>query len=125
MNKNHDTVGVGSVIVEGLKVYAHHGVYRQENVVGNYFEVDVRLDFDADVAMRTDSPDQTLNYAVVVDIIKDCMSRPAQLLEHVVYVIHNELTRRFPEIISGSIAVYKIQPPLSAEMKRVGYVYRW
>ena len=125
MCKDNAAVGVGTILIEGLKIYAHHGVYLQENVVGNYFEVDVRLDFNADMAMRTDNPDMTVNYAVVVDLIKKCMDRPAKLLEHVVYGIHKELMQQFREILGGSIAVYKIQPPLSAEMKRVGFVYRW
>ena len=40
-----------SIVIDGLRIMARHGVWPQETTVGNMFEVSVRLDFDAAGAM--------------------------------------------------------------------------
>ena len=118
-------MGVGTVVVEGLRIFAYHGVEPQETAVGNTFEVDVKVDFYAEPAMRSDRVDLTVSYAEIVDIVKTEMEFPSKLLEHVCLRIYQSLTHRYPQISGGSIAIYKLQPPISAELARAGFVFRW
>ena len=118
-------MNTGTVVIEGLRVYAHHGVHAQETRAGNTFEINLYLSFDPSESMRTDRLDTTINYAEVTEMIKLQMSRPAKLLEHVAHRIVLALQRLYPRIISGRIEIYKIQPPIAAEVARTGFVYSW
>ncbi len=115
----------GYIDINNLKIYAYHGVDPQENVVGNYYEVNLKLCFLCQNAMRSDRLDHTINYADVVRLIEKEMSLPSRLLENVTYRIHTSLTAVFPQIISGEISIYKLNPPISSEIEKIGFVYRW
>ncbi|MDE6134403.1 MAG: dihydroneopterin aldolase [Muribaculaceae bacterium] len=116
---------ISYIEIKGLKIYAYHGVEEQERIVGNDFEVNVTLGFMAENAMRTDRLDLTINYAEVVDLVQKEMAEPSKLLEHVTYRIYKSLNHRFPQINSGQISIYKLQPPVEAELKKTGFVYNW
>ncbi|MDE5643335.1 MAG: dihydroneopterin aldolase [Muribaculaceae bacterium] len=116
-----------SAIIEinRLKVYAYHGVDPQEAVVGNDFEVSVKLEYPCEHAMQTDKLESTLSYADVIEVVVREMRRPSKLLENVVYRIHSSLMYRFPRVISGSVTVCKIHPPLKYQMESCGFTYKW
>ena len=122
MYANHAT---SSIEVCGLKIYAYHGVLEQEALVGNTFELNLSLNYDATYAMRNDRLDQAVNYADVIELIKTVMATPSQLLENVVYRIHFELMRRYQEITGGTITIYKLNPPIPATLEKVGFTYTW
>lgn len=111
--------------IDGLRIYARHGVNAQERVAGNVFEVNVSLKTDAGTAMMNDSLGDTVNYAEIVDLIKNCMAEPSNLLENAVYRIYRAIAENYPAVSHGSISLYKLQPPISAELARVGFTYRW
>ena len=43
-----------SINIKGLEVFAHHGVYREENVLGQKFVVDVSMQVSTQEAGRSD-----------------------------------------------------------------------
>lgn len=116
-----------SVYIKGLHIVAYHGVLPQERRVGNEFVVDVRLDLsDASAAMATDALDSTVNYATVVDIIKQQMAVPSMLLEHVAARIREAICRSFPGMIcSGEVMVSKVAPPIAAQIDAVAFSTSW
>lgn len=114
-----------SVHIDSMRLFAKHGVLPQERAVGNTFEVSVRIDFDARRAMLSDSLDATINYSEVVNIIQSEMSKTSLLLENVAYRIQKALTQRFSLITGGHISIYKLQPPISAELQRIGFSLDW
>lgn len=116
---------VGTIIIDNLRVFARHGVLAQETVVGNTFDICIRLEFDATEAMQTDEVGNTLNYAEIIEVVKTEMKTSSKLLEHVTMRIYRALNSRYPQILSGEIAVYKVAPPISCEVGRVGFSYRW
>ena len=73
-----------SIVIDGLRIMARHGVWPQETTVGNMFEVSVKLDFDAAGAMMADNFGLTVSYAEVIELIKQEMSVPSKLLENAV-----------------------------------------
>lgn len=115
----------GTVEVNGLRLMAHHGVMPQERAIGNIFEVTVHLRYPMSGAMRNDDLDGTLNYAAVIDVIKQTMDTPSALLEHVAYRLHRELTGRFPKIQGGMIKIAKITPPIPVELHDVAVKIEW
>ena len=115
----------GTVTIDGLKIFAHHGVLPQETLVGNVFEVSVRLKYDASLAMTTDRLEHALDYSDVIDTIKAQMKISSKLLENVTLRIAEAIQKRFDSVVSGSVSVYKIKPPIQGEMNRVGFTYNW
>lgn len=114
-----------SIEIEGLRIFARHGVLPQESVVGNEFELNITLKFDGHQAMTMDSLAHSVNYAAVIQIVKQEMAVRSQLLENVVHRIHHRLCASFPSIRGGKIQLYKLQPPIACEVARVGFTYKW
>lgn len=118
---------MGIIAINGLKIFARHGVYEQERRVGNDFEVTLRLDVpSSDAAMDTDNLCDTINYAEAVGIIKDEMSMPSRLLEHVAGRIRCRLEQAYHgKIAGGELTVAKLTPPIPAELASVSYTTIW
>lgn len=113
------SIMTGTIEINGLKLFARHGVFKEERELGNKFEVTVHLNYPIESAMVSDDLSRTLNYAEVVDVIRDVMSVPSLLLEHVVYRLHSAITSRYPAVTGGSIRIAKLNPPIPAEMQDV------
>ncbi len=114
-----------TIEINGLRLYARHGVMEQERLVGNEFEVTVHLKASVDEALTDDDLSATINYADVVELIRQLMSQPSRLLEHVAYRIKCAITDRYPKVIAGMIRVAKLTPPIPADMDSVAVVIRW
>lgn len=116
---------LGTIIIDRLQMFGRHGVSPQEFAVGNIFEVSVRLRFEASQAMLTDRLDTTINYGEVVELIQREMDQSSKLLENLTCRIYRAIIWRYPQVVSGEIEVYKVQPPIPAQMARVGFSYSW
>lgn len=111
--------------VKGLEFYAYHGVADQERVLGNMFRVDVRLTVNLADAMKSDDIADTLNYAIVADIVKREMGVPSRLLENVAWRIRRAVTERFDCIVAGCVKVAKLTPPIPYNVEEVSVTTSW
>lgn len=108
------------VVLKGLRIFAYHGVMPQENKVGAYFTIDVRLDTDFSHAMETDELEGTISYADVYDIIRREMAIPSKLLEHVGGRIVKALRSELSNINKVYIRILKENPPMGADLTGAG-----
>lgn len=111
--------------INGLRLFARHGVFDEERISGNFFELTVHLRYPIGQAMESDSIADTLNYAEAVEIIREEMETPSRLLEHVVGRIQRALLARYPAITGGSITLTKLNPPIPADIKGVAVRIDW
>lgn len=111
--------------IDNVHLYAYHGVDPQESRVGAHYNVSLRIYFDASAAMSTDNIHATIDYSLIVEIIKAEMARPSALLEHVAFRIRQSLCSRFPSISSGRVSICKLHPPLPAKMQSISFVHCW
>lgn len=114
-----------TIEIKGLEVWARHGVMEQEREVGNMFRVDVALTADLSAAMMSDSVDDTINYALIVELVKQEMAVPSRLLENIVGRIKTAILRSFPAVTGGSVTVAKIVPPIPCVLESVSVTTRW
>ena len=84
------------IFLDRIRFFAHHGVGRQETLVGNEFVVSLRLKVDIGHAMQTDDVTDTVSYAEVYEAVKKEMEIPSKLLEHVGGRIVKRLFGDFP-----------------------------
>lgn len=114
-----------TIEINGLKLFARHGVFKEELESGNYFELNVHLRYPIEKAMESDDVDDTLNYAEAVEIIRQQMAVPSKLLEHVVGRIRKALLQRYPAISGGYISLTKLTPPIPANIRGVAVRIDW
>ena len=106
--------------MEGMKFYAFHGVLPQENLVGAYFYIDLRLKTDFTHAAQTDELKETVSYADIHAVVQEEMKTTSKLLEHVCQRIASRIFHDFNTIESIEISLFKENPPMGACAQRVG-----
>lgn len=104
------------ITLHEMRFYAYHGVFAQEQRVGNHFIVE--LSFWADIAesLHQDELEETISYADVYEIIKAEMAIPSRLLEHVVGRISERLFATFPRMQRIALTLSKCNPPFPGEV---------
>ncbi len=106
--------------LKGIRLYAYHGVDPQETAIGAYFTIDLKLKTDFTHAAQSDELSGTVSYADIFQAVKDEMQIPSQLLEHVCQRIAQRIFNDFPTIEELGIKLFKENPPMGAQAKRVG-----
>lgn len=101
------------IALTNLRFHGMHGVWEQENKVGNEFIVTVRVRIPADGSISDDNLDSTISYADIFYIVKEEMAKPRKLLETVASSIQERIEERWPIITSGSITICKSIPPIA------------
>ena len=108
------------IVIEGLRLYAYHGVMEQERKVGAYFIVDAEVTTDFSHAMQTDDLSGTISYADIFETIKREMAITSKLLEHVGGRIANAIIDRFPRVSAVRLKILKENPPMGADCRGAG-----
>lgn len=108
--------------MNNMQFHAFHGVYKQENIVGNTFLVDLKLGLDLSEACKSDLLESTINYASVFDEIKDVMGIPCKLIEHLAENICQRLKNNFKKIQTIEIKVTKVNPPIIGQLESVSII---
>lgn len=99
--------------IKGLEIFAHHGVYREETVLGQKFIVDVSMEVDTRAAGRTDDLKKSVNYGSVCSDIQDVMkNRNYKLIEAVAEEIALAILLKYEEVRGVSVTVKKPWAPV-------------
>jgi dihydroneopterin aldolase len=102
--------------------YACHGVTEQERIVGNTYQIDLKLFLDLKKAIESDKLEDTLNYADIYKIIKEEMLIPSHILEHIAGRIVCKIKQSYPGILKIKIRLAKINPPIEGEIQEAAVV---
>ncbi|NLZ94812.1 MAG: dihydroneopterin aldolase [Bacteroidales bacterium] len=100
-----------------MQFFAYHGVLEQETKVGNNYVVNICMTADLSKACETDNVEDTINYALVYDLVKHEMEQPSKLLEHVAMRIYKAIRDSFPQITTMEVRLAKLNPPINGEVK--------
>ena len=107
------------ISIEGMEFFAYHGCFREEQIIGTNFNVDLYLHVNTSTAEQTDHLSDTVNYQAVFDLVKDEMKIKSHLLEHVGRRILSRIQSEFPEVEKAKIKIRKMNPPLGG---KIGFV---
>ncbi len=105
---------IQTVALKSVKYYAYHGFYPEENVLGQYYLVDVEVKFYPGIA--NDDLSQSVNYEVLNQIILEEMKISRKLLETVVQAMMQRILKQFNYLIQVEIGLHKLQPPMPGEV---------
>jgi dihydroneopterin aldolase len=117
INLTKNTMGL--IRIEDMEFYAFHGHYREEQIVGNHFLVDVTIEADTDKAGKSDELRDTLNYQTAYLLVKKEMETTSNLLEHIATRILDALYRELPGINKATVKVSKLNPVMGGRIGRV------
>lgn len=110
---------MGQIQLENMEFYAYHGCYKEEQVVGNHFKVDLTLYTNCTKPMQSDNIKDALNYLKVFEQVKAEMEIKSHLLEHLAGRILNRLYREFSQIEKATVKVRKMNPSLGGQLESV------
>ena len=108
------------IIIENLKVFAHHGVYREENERGQNFYINAVLETDTRKAGILDELDLSTNYGEVCTFLNGFMNEHTyKLIETVAECAAEALLLRFPLIRSVTLEIRKPEAPIPLSFESV------
>lgn len=99
-----------TIQLEKYRIFAHHGIHKQERAAGAEFEVDVQVRYTGEGMVS--SLDQTLDYTQVIEIVRQEMVIATPLLETVAMRMAEAIQLRFPRSAEINITIRKIHPPI-------------
>jgi len=110
---------MGFIEIEGMEFYAYHGHYEEEQIVGNRFLVDLKIETDCRKAAESDKIEDAVNYQTAYKIIKAEMQKKSNLLENIAGRIVEALYENLDNMKSVSIKLSKMNPPMGGKIKKV------
>ena len=106
--------------IKRLAVFAHHGVYAEENKLGQQFVISAALFLDCREAGKTDDLSKSLNYAVVSHCIKSFVEgHTFQLIETVAERLAEKLLRSYPPLRAVRVEIEKPWAPIGLPLECV------
>lgn len=103
-----------TVSLHHIRIHGKHGLYPEEAILGNWFEVDV----DIRAAVAADAEWPFIDYTEVNKTVHEVFVKPTRLLETLVRTIHAALKLLAPDGAVVTVAIRKMHPPMPGD---VGY----
>jgi dihydroneopterin aldolase len=113
---------MGKVLLEGMEFFAYHGHYKEEQIIGTKFIVDLEMVFETVHSEYSDHLNDTINYQEVYLVVKKEMEIKAHLLENVARRILDAVMQSFPQVKSLQVKIAKVNPPLGGKIKQVSCI---
>jgi 7,8-dihydroneopterin aldolase/epimerase/oxygenase len=107
-----------SIHLHNLQFFAHHGLYDEEKILGNTFEINVDVELHKNE--RVEKLNETINYVQIYQIIKKRMKLASPLLETVAYDLVDEIKELSTQTKSIYISIKKLNPPIENFIGSVG-----
>jgi 7,8-dihydroneopterin aldolase/epimerase/oxygenase len=111
-----------TIRLHNLQFFSFHGLYEEEKVLGNNFEVNAAVTVNATETVTT--LDQTVDYVKIYHIIKQQMDIPTALLETVAQDLALKIYNTDNRITSVDITIKKIHPPIANFQGSVAVSYK-
>jgi dihydroneopterin aldolase len=104
---------VDIIEISNLRCYGYVGYFPEEKVLGQWFEVNARIAYDLARAGQTDQLTDTLNYAEVIELIKEKIAKSQfALIERLAQVIAQDILE-IPLVTEVKLKLTKLSPPIA------------
>lgn len=108
------------IYVNMMEFYGYHGVFPEENRLGQRFIVDLSVSIDLKKAGESDELKFSVNYGELYQVCKEVVEgKPYKLLEAVAEEITASVIRAFPLVLDVTVKVIKPDPPIPGHYKSV------
>jgi dihydroneopterin aldolase len=108
------------MILSRMEFYGYHGVFPEENKLGQRYYVDAELMLSLEKAGETDHIEDTVNYAEAFFLIQSIVEgRTFKLIEALAACIASELLHTYTSINEVTVRVVKPHPPFNVHFEGV------
>ncbi|MFD1957194.1 dihydroneopterin aldolase [Paenibacillus thailandensis] len=108
------------MILTGMQFYGYHGVFPEENRLGQRFRVDLELLLDLSGASATDELEYTVNYAELHGLVKTIVEgAPFKLIEALAGDIATKVLGAYTMVNEVTVRVTKPNPPFDVHFDGV------
>lgn len=112
------------ITLKGLRAFGYHGVLEHERREGQEFIVDVAVETDFSLAAKSDDLSETLNYALIADLVFAQITGPAfNLIESLADSIAQKVLQ-MSNVISVQVTVHKPYAPIEVQFNDVSVTRR-
>ena len=113
------------ISIDNLEVFAYHGMYKEEETLGQKFLVSAKLYFDATAAGASDDLTKSVNYAKVCKGIDEWMkTNRCKLIATVAQRLANKLLRENKIVRETEVTVRKPWAPIGLPVECVSITVR-
>jgi dihydroneopterin aldolase len=96
-----------------MEFYGYHGVFPEENKLGQRFVVDLSVSVDLKRAGETDQLEHSVNYGELFAVCQEIVEgQPVKLVETVAEKIASGILMNFPLVSEVTVKVIKPDPPI-------------
>ncbi len=108
-----------SIHLHNIIIFAHHGIYEEEKLLGNEFELNITIKHSPQ-RLPVKHLEDTVDYIAVYELVKKRMAVPTSLLETLATEIAQQILAQFSLAETVFISIRKLYPPVSQLNGSVG-----
>ncbi|MBB5754207.1 dihydroneopterin aldolase [Prosthecomicrobium pneumaticum] len=102
------------ILISDLRFFAFHGVYPEEETLGQRFRVDLVLEIDLADAAGSDAVDDTVSYAEIIKLAERITTgRRFRLIEALAGAIAQEILDGYERVARVTVRVTKPEAPVA------------
>jgi dihydroneopterin aldolase len=101
------------IVLRRMEFYGYHGVFSEEQALGQRFYIDLELLMDLKTAGSSDNLEHTINYAEIANMVKNIVEgRKFKLVEALAESIASTLLETYTKVNELRVKVIKPHPPV-------------
>lgn len=113
------TIFMGTIRLKNIKIYAFHGCLLEEGQIGSDYVVNLSVKANLTKASHTDELNDTVNYVLLQQIVREEMALRSKLLEHVAKRIMEAVLLKVAMVNEVAVTVAKRNPPIGGDVAEV------
>ena len=109
------------LFINNLEIFANHGLFEEENKLGQKFIFDIECELNYKKALFSDEMTDSISYADIADVVvKTATTNTYNLLERLVGEILKNIFNEFTQIEKIKLTVNKPTAPISYHFEKCG-----
>ena len=113
---------MGTIRLEDMEFYAFHGHYKEEQIVGNKFLIDIEIETDMEVPGRSDRLDDAVDYQIACRVVREEMEKKSKLLENIARRILDAIYLNINNVNKATVKIKKMNPPVGYRVGSVSVI---
>jgi dihydroneopterin aldolase len=113
---------MGIIRIEDMEFYAFHGHFKEEQIVGNKFLIDLEIETDLEPAGFSDRLEDATDYTLACRVVKEEMEKKSKLLENIAKRILDALWLIMKNIKKATVKIKKMNPPVGGRVGSVSVI---
>lgn len=109
------------LFIDNLEVFANHGLFEEENKLGQKFIFDIECELNYKKAMFSDEMTDSISYADIAEVVVEtAMTNTFNLLERLAGEILKNIFTEFSQIKNIKLKINKPGAPIKYHFERCG-----